>query len=124
MDVNDVVIDATGESHDAGAQASQAEAVEAAAELLGRSESEQQLLTRYREVLLASDVGVDPSLVKGETLAEIDTSFAAAREVADRARQAVGPGMRHVSAGAPGRRNIGPATPFEKIRDGLARRAG
>jgi hypothetical protein len=124
-DVTEIVIDATnaGEGDD-DELALQQQLAEKDAELLARSETEQQLLTRYREVLLASDAGVDPSLVAGETLAAIDVSFEAAREIADRARTPMGPGMRYVSPGAPGRRGGGPATPFEKIRDGLARRAG
>jgi hypothetical protein len=122
--MTDVVIDATGGDDGAGAMTPQAAGAGDDGQLLARSESEQELLSRYREVLLASDTGIDPSLVKGETLAEIDASFVAARDVADRARGSMGPGITRVSPGSPGRRSIGPSTPFEKIRDGLARRAG
>jgi hypothetical protein len=122
--MTDVVIDATGGEEGGGAVAPTTAGGEEDPQLLARSESEQELLRRYREVLLAADTGVDPSLVKGETLAEIDASFAAARDVADRARGSMGPGITRVSPGSPGRRSTGPATPFEKIRDGLARRAG
>jgi hypothetical protein len=121
--MTEIVIDATNGDGDGQDAVERAEAV-TEAELLARSETEQQLLARYREVLLAGDRGVDPSLVKGDTLAEIDASFETAREIADRARGSMGPGMRYVSPGAPGRRGGGPTTPFEKIRDGLARRAG
>jgi hypothetical protein len=124
MEMDDVVIDATGEPADQDNDALQQVLAEKDAELLARSESERELLARYREVLLAGDTGVDPSLVEGDTLATIDESFAKALEIADRARGSLGPGMQRVSPGAPGRRRAGPATPFEKIREGLSRRAG
>lgn len=120
--MTDVVIDATGAGEAGAPDALEQALAEKEAELLARSESERELLTRYREVLLAGDPGVDPSLVTGETLAEIDASFIAAREVADRARGSM-PFATRVSPGAPGRRVTGPTTPFEKIREGLARRA-
>lgn len=94
------------------------------AELLARSESEQVMLARYREVLVASDPDVDSELVTGDTLAEIDRTFGLAREMADRIRGNLGPGMQRISPGAPGRRPPSYTTPFEKIREGLARRAG
>ena len=122
--MDDVVIDATGEPEGQDDGALQQALAEKDAELLARSESERELLARYREVLLAGDTGVDPALVAGETLAAIDESFAKALEIADRARGTLGPGMQRVSPGAPGRRRAGPATPFEKIREGLSRRAG
>jgi hypothetical protein len=121
--MTEIVIDATNGDGD-GEGDLERQLAEKEAELLARSETEHQLLARYREALLAGDRGVDPALVQGETLAEIEASFEAAREIADRARGSMGPGMRYVSPGAPGRRAGGPTTPFEKIRDGLERRAG
>ncbi|MCA9821937.1 MAG: hypothetical protein KC482_11430 [Dehalococcoidia bacterium] len=122
--MDEIVIDATEQTAAGGGDPLQQELAEKDAELLARSESERELLARYREVLLASDTGVDPALVEGETLAAIDESFLRARETADLARGSLGPGLQRVSPGAPGRRKLGPTTPFEKIREGLSRRAG
>lgn len=124
--MTEVVIDATGtaQADPDPAEDLRRELADKDADLIARSETEQQLLARYREALLAGDTGVDPSLVAGDTLAAIDESFARAVEVADRARGSLGPGLQRVSPGAPGRRKTGPTTPFEKIRDGLNRHSG
>src|SRR5690606_36518538 len=118
----------TNEQHAEAATVEEAEALRAAladreAELLARSESERHLLDRYREALLAGEPDIDPALVTGDSLDAIDTTFAAAKEMVDRLRGELTPGVQRVSPGAPGRRVTGPATAFEKIREGLARRA-
>ena len=80
------------------------------------------LLARLREAWLAADPAVPASLVRGETLQELEASFAAAKEVAARAREeARREAALAVPAGAPGRRPSAPATPLEKIRAGLVR---
>jgi hypothetical protein len=121
---DEVVIDATEQPVATETDDLRHALAEKDAELLARSESEREMLVRYREVLLAGDTGVDPSLVEGDNLAAIDESFARARDVADRARGSLGPGMQRVSPGAPGRRKVVPTTAFEKIREGLNRRVG
>lgn len=125
--MDEPVIDATASGEGTTGQTEDAlrrELAERDAELLARSESEQAMLARYRDVLLASDPDVDGQLVTGDTLAEIDRTFDLAREMADRIRGNLGPGMQRISPGAPGRRPPSYTTPFEKIREGLARRAG
>jgi hypothetical protein len=73
-------------------------------------------LARLREALAATVDGLDPALIHGDTLAEVEASFAALQALARPAP--------HVPTGAPGRISANPATPFEKIRDGLGRLAG
>lgn len=84
----------------------------------------QALLARLREVLLATAPSIDPGLVHGETLAEVEASFAAARETVARVREAVRrEEAAAIPAGAPGRAVLAPSSPFEKIRAGLGRLA-
>jgi molybdopterin converting factor small subunit len=81
-----------------------------------------RLLARLREALLASEPGIEPGLVAGDTLEELEASFAAARELLQRMRDAVRQeSAAAVPAGAPGRHVASPASPFEKIRAGLGR---
>lgn len=79
---------------------------------------------RLRLALLASEPGLDPDLVCGETIAEVEASFAAAREAEALVRERVRREQAAlVPAGAPGRDGEGPPlSAFEKIRAGLARR--
>jgi hypothetical protein len=72
-------------------------------------------LARVRELLAAQVPGLDPALIHGATLDEVEESFAALKKLA---------APPAVPAGAPGRAVHPPATPFEKIREGLARLAG
>lgn len=72
-------------------------------------------VARARELLLASDPAVPAELVAGTTIEEVEESFAKARQIVGRVRAEV-----EVGAGAPGRSVAEPATPFEKIRAGLA----
>lgn len=79
------------------------------------------LLARLREALAATDPALDPALLAGDTLAEVERSYEAAREVLTRMREAVRRETASVPAGAPGRAVTLPGTPLEKIRAGLAR---
>lgn len=90
-------------------------------ELAREREVRGELLERVRAALLASDPDVEPGLVAGETLEEIETSFAAAREFVARVRQRVEARAAVIPAGAPGRTPPGATTAFEKIRAGLRR---
>lgn len=91
--------------------------------LAAAQDANRQAAVRLREVLLASEPAIDPELVAGETVAEVDASFGAAVALLTRIRERIrDEGAARIPAGAPPRTN-GEArlTPFEKIRAGLAR---
>lgn len=73
-------------------------------------------VARLKAALAATVEGMDPDAIAGQTLEDVVASFAALRA----AREQPGPALQ-VPAGAPGRLTPGPLTPFEKIRQGLAR---
>ena len=97
---------------------------ERTAELRDREARERGILDRYREALAASDPDVTVDDITGTTIEEIDESFAAARDLALRVRASTAAEAPSrpapVPAGAPGRRETAPRTPFDKIRSGLA----
>ena len=96
--------------------ASEHEALVAANEAARRA-----LAGRLRESFLASDPALDPEMVQGETLEELEASFASAQAVVAKVREAVRrEQVQRVPIGAPGRTRTGPASPLEKIRLGLA----
>ncbi|HXU22713.1 MAG TPA: hypothetical protein VN697_01665 [Tepidiformaceae bacterium] len=93
------------------------------------------LAGRLRESFLATDSALDPGMVQGETLEELEASFAAAQALVARVRESVLSeiALREqertrpaalaaplVPAGAPGRTRTSPSSPLEKIRLGLA----
>lgn len=80
------------------------------------------LLARLREALAAAEPGLDPALLPGETLEELEASYAAARAAVARIREALRREEAAIPAGAPGRQDTAPATAIEKIRAGLAKR--
>ncbi len=91
--------------------------------LATRNEEQATMLARLRETLLERDPAIDAAMVHGDTLEELETSFAAAIAVVERVRE----GVRReraavIPAGAPGRHGAAPKTAFEKIRAGLAGR--
>lgn len=88
-------------------------------ELAREREARGELLQRVRNALIASDPDIEPGLVVGETLEEIEASFAAAQQIVARVRQRVEARTTVVPAGAPGRAPAQPASPLEKIRAGL-----
>ena len=78
------------------------------------------LAQRLRAALVATEPGLPAELVTGETLDEIEASFAAAVALLGRVRDAVTPAPPpSVPAGAPGRAASEPANAFAKIRSGL-----
>ncbi|MCK9518491.1 MAG: hypothetical protein M0R74_05605 [Dehalococcoidia bacterium] len=82
-----------------------------------------QLVERLREALLATEPDVEPELVTGETLEEVEASFVQARALVQRVRERVSrEAPIAVPAGAPGRAGLAPRTAFEKIRAGLTER--
>jgi hypothetical protein len=76
---------------------------------------------RLKAALAATVPGLDASQIEGDSLESVTENFAALRELAVVPKPAPPP---TVPAGAPGRRQLQPATPFEKIREGLARLSG
>lgn len=112
-----------GEESAAGEQAIEQRLEELGAELLARTESEQELLARLRQTLIDSDPLVDPELVQGASIAELEESFARAQGIAERLKGIVlQQGVTRVPAGAPGRTRRPFLSPFEKIREGLSAR--
>jgi len=82
---------------------------------------EQALLARLRDAILASDPALPPDLVHGATLEELEANAALARAAVRRIRAALAAEAPAVPAGAPGRAAPVAASPWEKIRAGIAR---
>ena len=82
---------------------------------------QQALLARLRDAILASDPALPPGLVHGATLEELEANTALARAAVTRIRAALAAEAPAVSAGAPGRAAPVAASPWEKIRAGIAR---
>lgn len=87
------------------------------------NERERALLARLRAALLQSEPAIPGALVHGESLEELEASFAAAREALQRVREEVVREQRAIPAGAPGRVAVPLTTPLAKIRAGLDRLA-
>jgi hypothetical protein len=79
------------------------------------------LLERFRAALCASEPAIDAAIVRGETLEEVEASFAEARTLVARVREQMRKEGVAVSVGAPGRVSRVPVSPFDKIRAGLTR---
>ena len=101
----------------------QAQLAEREAALSEAVEHNRAAAARLREALLATEPALDPELVAGKTVAEVEASFAAASALLGRLRERLQQERAaHVPAGAPPRSGREAAlTPFEKIRAGLAR---
>ena len=82
---------------------------------------QQALLARLRDAILASDPALPPGLVHGATLEELEANTALARAAVTRIRAALAAEAPAVPAGAPGRAAPVAASPWEKIRAGIAR---
>lgn len=92
------------------------------AELEATKAAERAAVDRLRQALLASEPTLEPGMVGGETLAEVEASFALATALLAKLRErAALEAATRVPAGAPGRLGPRPKTAFEKIRDGLSR---
>jgi hypothetical protein len=85
-------------------------------------EAGRAVLERLRSMMAASDPALSADLLPGETLEQLEASFAAATAALARAR-ATAAGPPPVGAGAPGRSEAAPGTAFAKIRAGLSERA-
>lgn len=94
-----------------------------AEELAASREAERAAVERLRQALLATDPVIEPSMVTGTTLAEVEGSFAAAQAVVARLREVVTKETAgRIPPGAPGRARSTARTPYEKIREGLSTR--
>jgi hypothetical protein len=114
-------IDDTGSAREL--EALRAELAERDSVIAAQRAAERELVGRVRQALLASDGDIDPELVTGETLEEVEASFEQARVLVDRVRERVArEDPLVVPAGAPGRAVNVPSTAIEKIRAGLAAR--
>lgn len=95
------------------------------AELAASREAERAAVERLRLALIASEPAIEPSMVTGTTLSEVESSFAAAQAMVSRLRDIVQKETAgRIPPGAPGRARSTARTPFEKIREGLAAREG
>jgi hypothetical protein len=94
-----------------------------AADLAASREAERAAVDRLRQALLATEPALEPSMVVGSTVEEVEASFAAAQAVLTRLREMVTKETAgRIPPGAPGRARSSARTPFEKIREGLANR--
>ncbi len=82
----------------------------------GGSGQDAALLARLKSALAATVPGLDPALITGNTLGEVEHSFEGLKALAR-------PPAAAVPAGAPGRVASPPLSAFDKIRDGLTRLA-
>lgn len=88
--------------------------------LAAHAEANRAMLDRVRSALLASEPAVLPELVTGDTLEEVEASFAAALALVHRVRDAVSrERSTPVPAGSPGRTPPQSRSSFDKIRSGL-----
>lgn len=82
-------------------------------------------LDRLRAAYLAAEPALQPAMLAGDTLEELEANHAAALAALAAVRAAVAREAAMAPAGgAPGRVAVSPATAIEKIRDGLARLPG
>jgi hypothetical protein len=83
---------------------------------------------RYRDLAVRTEADVPADLIAGETIEAIDASIAKARELAASVRSHIEAQAQaaRVPAGAPTRSapDVSAMTPEQKIRHGLAQRAG
>ena len=93
-------------------------------QLASSRDGERAAIERLRTALLASEPALEPEMVHGETLAELEASFAAATALLSKIRErAAIESASRVAPGSDGRLTARPRTAFEKIRDGLGRTA-
>lgn len=84
------------------------------------SDERERLLARLRDALLASEPALERSMVTGESIEELEASFAAAKATLGQLREAV----RREQAGVVPNGSVGRSgrpvrSAFEKIREGL-----
>ena len=93
--------------------------------LSGVQKSLAQAVSRYRSNLLAEMPEAPESMVHGQTVDEVDESFAKAKELVERVRRGVEERMAQgrLPAGSPARSgaDFSSLSPLEKIRSALSR---
>lgn len=94
------------------------------AELAASHEAGRAALERLKAALIATNPAIDPAMLGGETVEEVEASFSAAAALVERVREQVRrESAAAIPAGAPVRGAAAPRTAIEKIRDGLSRQA-
>lgn len=89
-------------------------------ELEASRANEREAVARLRAALLAGEPALDPEMLGGETLADVEANYRRALAVLTKLREQVAKETAgRIPAGAPGRAKHTPRTPFEKIRAGL-----
>lgn len=112
------------DTNDTTQQDAASELDELRAELEASRGRERDAVSRLRAALVVSEPTLEESLITGETVDEVEASFASARALVARIRErAAAESATRVPAGAPGRLQTKPRTAFEKIRDGLGKGA-
>lgn len=100
-------------------QLSSTESALAASREAGRASIE-----RLKAALIAANPAIDPSMLSGESVEDVEACYAAAAALVERIRERVR--REHaatIPAGAPARGAAAPRSAIEKIREGLAQQA-
>lgn len=113
-----------GEAEAAEVEAEPTREQELEAEVAALREQLSAAVARYRTMVLATAPEVPDELVKGDSVADVDTTFAAAREVVERVRRQLEEQLesQRVPAGAPARMppDVSGLSAAEKIAYALA----
>jgi len=93
-------------------------------ELAASRAANRDAVEHLRAALIAGNPLFDPALIRGDTIDEVEASFATARDLVERIRDRVRREQAAaIPAGAPARGHVAPRSAIEKIREGLARQA-
>lgn len=91
------------------------------AAIAASGEAQRATLARLRQAFLESDPALDPALLSGDTLEELEASYAAAKTMLANIRDSLRREQAAaIPAGASGRTSPRHLTAIEKIRAGLA----
>ena len=94
------------------------------AELAASREAVGATIERLKAALISANPAIDPSMLSGESAAEVEASYASAAALVERIRERVRREQAaSIPAGAPARGATTPRRAIEKIREGLARQA-
>ena len=93
-------------------------------ELAASRETSRAAVERLKAALVAANPAIDAALLTGDTVDEVEASYAAASALVERVREQLRREQAAaIPAGAPGRIAATPRSAIEKIREGLARQA-
>ncbi|MEX2225300.1 MAG: hypothetical protein WEB52_02480 [Dehalococcoidia bacterium] len=111
----------------AASETSSSEAEDLRAQIAETAQRERDAATRYRELAIRAEPALPAALIAGDTIAAVDASLVAARDVVGRVRSHIEAqaSATRVPAGAPQRSStdLSAMTPQQKIRYGLEQRA-